>query len=103
MKPNHLFLLTGAVLALATTMHGQTNPLQMAHETIFPGLKHRMMFPAGRLKCIVGAEEKSAKINHNGAEYDRPELRWTQHAFIQPQMMAEDRYFYDPDCRQIHG
>ena len=25
-----------------------------------------------------------------------PELRWTQSSFIQPQMMVEDRYFYDP-------
>src|SRR5215831_5644700 len=27
--------------------------------------------------------------------YDRPELKWTQSSFIQPQMMVEDRYFYD--------
>ena len=29
-------------------------------------------------------------------EYERPELKWTQSSFIQPQMMVEDRYFYDP-------
>ena len=30
-----------------------------------------------------------------GQEYERPELKWTQSSFIQPQMMVEDRYFYD--------
>ena len=25
-----------------------------------------------------------------------PELKWTQSSFMQPQMMVEDRYFYDP-------
>lgn len=29
-------------------------------------------------------------------DYDRPDLKWTQSCFIQPQMMVEDRYFYDP-------
>ena len=41
-------------------------------------------------------ELKLAEIKYNGAEYDRPELKWCQSAFVQPQMMVEDRYFYDP-------
>jgi len=36
------------------------------------------------------------RIGYNGSEYERPELRWTQSSFMQPQMMIEDRYFYDP-------
>src|SRR5882724_5357949 len=36
------------------------------------------------------------KIGYSDAEYQRPELRWTQSSFMQPQMMVEDRYFYDP-------
>jgi formylglycine-generating enzyme required for sulfatase activity len=28
--------------------------------------------------------------------YGLPALKWTQSSFIQPQMMMEDRYFYDP-------
>ncbi len=28
--------------------------------------------------------------------YNEPALKWTQSSFIQPQMMVEDRYFYDP-------
>ena len=40
--------------------------------------------------------EQLIRIGFDPAEYDRPELRWTQSSFIQPQMMVEDRYFYDP-------
>jgi iron(II)-dependent oxidoreductase len=36
------------------------------------------------------------RMGYDGAEYDRPELKWTQSSFMQPQMMIEDRYFYDP-------
>src|SRR5579875_2457068 len=32
--------------------------------------------------------EHRIRIGYNGMQYDRPELRWTQKAFIQPQMMA---------------
>ncbi|MGH9396464.1 MAG: formylglycine-generating enzyme family protein [Terriglobia bacterium] len=40
--------------------------------------------------------EHLIRIGYDGAQYARPELQWTQKAFIQPQMMAHDRYFYDP-------
>src|SRR5579871_4536933 len=40
--------------------------------------------------------ERRTRIGYNGSEYDRPELNWTQHSFVQPQMMVEDRLFYDP-------
>ncbi|HLN04495.1 MAG TPA: formylglycine-generating enzyme family protein [Bryobacteraceae bacterium] len=41
-------------------------------------------------------DEKRIRIGYNGKEYDRPELAWSQRDFIQPQMMVEERYFYDP-------
>ena len=34
-------------------------------------------------------------MGYDGSQYERPELMWTQSSFIQPQMMIEDRYFYD--------
>ena len=40
--------------------------------------------------------EHLIRIGYDGTQYDRPELKWTQSSFIQPQMMAHDRYFYDP-------
>src|SRR3954452_5611371 len=44
--------------------------------------------------------ERLIRIGYNGSEYDRPELKWTQSSFVQPQMMIEDRYFYDPVARK---
>ncbi|HZP02186.1 MAG TPA: formylglycine-generating enzyme family protein [Terriglobia bacterium] len=40
--------------------------------------------------------ERRIRIGYDGSQYERPELRWTQSSLIQPQMMIEDRYFYDP-------
>jgi formylglycine-generating enzyme required for sulfatase activity len=40
--------------------------------------------------------ERRIRIGYDGSQYERPELEWTQSSFIQPQMMIEDRYFYDP-------
>jgi iron(II)-dependent oxidoreductase len=40
--------------------------------------------------------ERRTRIGYDGSQYERPELTWTQSSFIQPQMMIEDRYFYDP-------
>jgi gamma-glutamyl hercynylcysteine S-oxide synthase len=40
--------------------------------------------------------ERLIRIGYNGSRYEIPELRWTQSSFVQPQMMVEDRYFYDP-------
>jgi gamma-glutamyl hercynylcysteine S-oxide synthase len=40
------------------------------------------------------------KIKYDGSLYSRPELLWTQRSFIQPQMMVEERYFYDPAARK---
>jgi len=40
--------------------------------------------------------EKRIRAGFDPREYERPEFRWTQRNFIQPQMMVEERYFYDP-------
>jgi formylglycine-generating enzyme required for sulfatase activity len=39
--------------------------------------------------------ERRIRSGYDGAEYARPELKWTQSSFIQPQMMVHDRYFFD--------
>ena len=40
--------------------------------------------------------ERLIRMGYSDAEYRRPELKWAQHNFIQPQMMVEERYFFDP-------
>lgn len=41
-------------------------------------------------------KERRIRIGYDGSRYDLPALKWTQSSFFQPQMMVEDRYFYDP-------
>jgi hypothetical protein len=40
--------------------------------------------------------ERRLRVGYDGARYDLPALQWTQSIFMQPQMMMQDRYFYDP-------
>jgi formylglycine-generating enzyme required for sulfatase activity len=41
-------------------------------------------------------DERRIRTAYDPARYDQPALRWAQSSFIQPQMMVQDRYFYDP-------
>jgi len=40
--------------------------------------------------------ERRIRIGYDGSRYEVPALKWTQSSFMQPQMMVEERYFYDP-------
>ena len=41
-------------------------------------------------------DERRIRIAYDPARYSLPALQWTQSSFMQPQMMVQDRYFYDP-------
>jgi gamma-glutamyl hercynylcysteine S-oxide synthase len=41
-------------------------------------------------------EERKIRIGYDGSRYDLPAFKWTQSSFFQPQMMVQERYFYDP-------
>ena len=45
-------------------------------------------------------DERRIRIGYDGSRYDTPALKWTQSSYIQPQMMVEDRYFYDPTAHR---
>jgi gamma-glutamyl hercynylcysteine S-oxide synthase len=45
-------------------------------------------------------EERRIRAGLNGAAYERPELKWAQSSFMQPQSMVDDRYLYDPVARR---
>jgi iron(II)-dependent oxidoreductase len=53
-------------------------------------------FPRWIAEMKVWRTEYLKSLKYDDAEYKRPELLWTQSSFMQPQMMVEDRYFYDP-------
>jgi iron(II)-dependent oxidoreductase len=42
--------------------------------------------------------ERRIRVGYDGVRHDLPALKWTQSSFIQPQMMVQDRYFYDPQA-----
>ncbi len=44
--------------------------------------------------------ERRVRAGLSGEAYERPELKWAQSSFMQPQAMIEDRYFYDPVARR---
>eukprot|EP00039_Didymoeca_costata_P029193 m.23595 g.23595 ORF g.23595 m.23595 type:complete len:1140 (+) comp7521_c0_seq1:89-3508(+) len=44
-------------------------------------------------------EKTRQSVNYTGYVYNVPELRWTQTAYIQPQMHPYDRYFYNETLR----
>ena len=47
-------------------------------------------------ELIDWRREHLTRIGYDDANYRRPELQWAQRNFVHAQMMAEDRYFYDP-------
>ena len=40
--------------------------------------------------------ERRIRTGFDASRYELPAFQWTQSSFIQPQMMVQDRYFYDP-------
>lgn len=41
-------------------------------------------------------DESRTRVGYNDAQYRRPELQWAQSSYMQPQVMFEERYLYDP-------
>jgi len=57
--------------------------------------------PSGHAEWLADMKhwrmERRIRIGYDPARYEMPSLQWAQSAFIQPQMMVHDRYFYDPE------
>ena len=98
-RPYCLSILTAAVfLAIFSTLAAaEPVKLQVRDETIDgpgPGIDRA----AWLVEMTRWRDAERKRIKYDDAQYARPELQWAQRSFVQPQMMAEERYFYDPDA-----
>lgn len=82
------------ICAAALTLAAQDSRYAPQGDQI-PGPANPSDFAAWLSDVKQWRAERLTRIGYNGSEYDRPELKWTQRNFVQPQMMIEDRYFYD--------
>jgi gamma-glutamyl hercynylcysteine S-oxide synthase len=83
-RPDRQQIPTPGCLTMKGAWEGGSAPCtQNEHDTWLADIRH-------------WREERKIRIGYNGSRYDSPELKWTQSSFFQPQMMVEDRYFYDP-------
>jgi len=86
---------TLTLLLFALTLAGQDTRYPPQNQEI-PGPPDPSAFAAWVADIQHWRKERLIRIAYDGSEYARPEFKWAQSSFIQPQMMVEDRYFYDP-------
>jgi iron(II)-dependent oxidoreductase len=83
-EPEHQQIPGPGCLNMKGAWEGGTKPCSAEeHETWLADVRH-------------WREERRVRLGYEGSRYDLPALKWTQSSFIQPQMMVEERYFYDP-------
>ena len=112
---NCVRILSMASALLATAMLTTAGVAQDTHYPPsgqqIPGpdcLSYKAVWGVGYASCTAASNEdwlkevthwrteRRIRIGYDGSRYAMPALNWTQSSFIQPQMMVEDRYFYDP-------
>jgi iron(II)-dependent oxidoreductase len=84
-----------APLLLSFAASAQDTRYQPLNEEL-PGPPTPAAFASWLADIQQWRRERLIRIGYDGSQYARPELKWTQRSFIQPQMMVEDRYFYNP-------
>ena len=82
------------VLLFTASLAAQDSAYSPQNEQI-PGPQSPSGFAAWLRDIQNWRHERLIRVGYDGSQYERPELKWSQSSFIQPQMMIEDRYFYD--------
>ncbi|HEX5555257.1 MAG TPA: SUMF1/EgtB/PvdO family nonheme iron enzyme [Chitinophagaceae bacterium] len=95
MKKGSLLIL-GIVCIFINTGYGQQPVIQGKLKELFAGPAHRSDHDAWLSRMKQWRTTEKDALNYNDAEYLRPRFRWLKKTFIYVQMMACDRYFYDP-------
>ncbi|MGB8589981.1 MAG: SUMF1/EgtB/PvdO family nonheme iron enzyme [Candidatus Acidiferrales bacterium] len=87
--------LAALILSFAAMLWAQDTQYP-SQNMLIPGPANASDFKTWLADLQHWRHERLVRIGYDGSQYDRPELKWTQKSFIQPQMMIHDRYFYDP-------
>lgn len=66
-------------------------------EVFFSGPDNRSQAAAWLDGLKAWRSDRRVRLRYNGAEYERPDLEWTQHIFLQVQVLIWDRSLYDPE------
>ena len=85
-------------VALATGANAQ-GPLKFKNELI-EGPATPADFPTWLAAMKAWRTSQLTDTRFRDANYNLPALQWARSSYIQPQMMVEDRYFYDPRTRR---
>ncbi|MFD2147149.1 hypothetical protein [Mucilaginibacter antarcticus] len=95
---NKLYLFL--ILLAAATAQAQEPVVVSAWKEVFKG----PVSPDKRDQWLADLkswrERQRTQIKYNDILYANPKLQWVKHTFIDVQMMAHDRYFYDPVTRK---
>lgn len=97
-------LCAAAVIVAAGVVLGQTKPMkgpqgiQIKYQQL-DGPQSPADFPAWIVAMRAWRAEQLAKMKVDRSNYANPEFAWAKSSFIQPLMMVEDRFFYDPQAR----
>ena len=89
-RPKNQLIPAPACLTLSGAWEGGYAPCTEAtHQAWLKDVEHWRMERAIRTGLTL-----------DDSRYSEPALKWAQSSFIQPQMMVQDRYFYDPVAKK---
>ncbi len=88
------------VLLFSMGIHAQSPKEQGALKELFAGPADTSDLERWHSDLKKWRIEERATIHYSDSEYLRPEFGWLKRTFIYVQMMAHDRYFYDPVARK---
>jgi hypothetical protein len=99
MKTRHIFFFC-ILLFLLPAVQGQTPKTQGASRELFAGPASAADHDAWLSQLRKWRINEKIRLQFNDSEYLRPQFGWLKKTFIYVQMMAHDRYFYDPVVRK---
>ena len=97
MKTRRVFFFC-LLLFLISTVQGQTPKTQGASKELFSGPPSAADRSGWFSQLRKWRTDERIRLQFSDSEYLRPQFGWLKKTFIYVQMMAHDRYFYDPEA-----